>query len=225
MPERSRATGRPSPGAARTAPARPGTSPAPPGAGRVIAGIARGMKLAAPGTVARPLGDRVKEALFAILESELRGATFLDLFAGSGAAGIEALSRGAAAATFVERNRAAEAVIRSNLDRAHLAGPAARVVQAEAIHWLSTAPAFGNGPFRVVLVDPPYDKPELLIAALGHLGRPGGILSPGAVVVAKHFSRTELPAVIGLLASERARRFGDTALTFYRVAGSTEAGA
>ena len=194
----------------------------PAGAGRVIAGVARGTKLAAPGSVTRPLGDRVKQTLFAILEPELRGASFLDLFAGSGAAGIEALSRGAAEATFVERDRGAEAIIRANLERAHLAGPAVRVVRADAVAWVAAAPGFGNGPFHVTLLDPPYEKPELLVAALEHLGS-GAILAPGAMVVAKHASRTELPAAIGLLASERARRFGETALTFYRVAVSTEA--
>ena len=91
-----------------------------PDAGRVIAGRARGRRLAAPGEGTRPLADRVKETLFAILEPELPGATFLDLFAGSGAAGIEALSRGAAHATFVERDRAAIGVIKSNLERTGL---------------------------------------------------------------------------------------------------------
>jgi 16S rRNA (guanine(966)-N(2))-methyltransferase RsmD len=171
----------------------------------------------------RPLGDRVKQTLFAILEPDLRGAAFLDLFAGSGAAGIEALSRGAAAATFVERDRAAEAVIRANLERAHLAGPEVRVVRAEALAWLGTAAGFGNGPFGVAFLDPPYDKPELLLAALDRLGTAGGILGPGAVVVAKHSWRTEPAGQIGLLASERARRFGETALTFYRAVESTEA--
>ena len=96
-----------------------------PDAGRVIAGRARGIRLAGPADGTRPLGDRVKETLFAILEPDLAGARFLDLFAGSGAAGIEALSRGAAHATFVERDTAAAKVIAGNLDRTHLAGPAA----------------------------------------------------------------------------------------------------
>lgn len=204
-------------GGSRPAAARPAA------AGRVIAGVARGTRLVAPGLSTRPLGDRVKQTLFAILEPELGGGAFLDLFAGSGAAGIEALSRGATAATFVERDRGAEVVIRTNLARTHLAGPTARVVRADVIAWLSTAPAFGNGPFRAAVVDPPYDNPELLLEALDHLGGPGGILAPGAVVVAKHFWRTLLPARIGLLASKRARRFGDTALTFYRMGEPREA--
>ena len=197
-----------------------GATASPAGAGRVIAGTARGTRLAAPGSLTRPLGDRVKETLFAILEPELRGAAFLDLFAGSGAAGIEALSRGAAAATFVERDRGAESVIRANLERTHLAGPTVRVVRADVIGWLTSAPDFGNGPFGAALIDPPYDRADLLAAALELLGGVATILSPGAVVVTKHFWRTEQPARIGLLASERARRFGETTLTFYRAAGA-----
>jgi 16S rRNA (guanine966-N2)-methyltransferase len=182
-----------------------------PDAGRVIAGRARGIKLEAPGAGTRPLADRVKQTLFAILEPELPGSRFLDLFAGSGAAGIEALSRGAASATFVEHDAGAATVIKSNLARARLDGPAATVVRDEAVRWLRRTPA-ADGPFHVVLIDPPYDRPELLTAALEALDP---VLAPGARVVAKHFWRDAPPARVGLLASERERRFGETALTFY----------
>ena len=100
-------------------------------AGRVIAGRARGIRLAAPGPTTRPLADRVKETLFAILEPDLIGARVLDLFAGSGAGGIEALSRGAGSAVFVERDAGAAKVIAANLTRTHLAGPTARVVRRD----------------------------------------------------------------------------------------------
>ncbi len=186
-------------------------------AGRVIAGTARGIRLAAPGEVTRPLGDRVKQALFAILEPQLRGARVLDLFAGSGAAGIEALSRGAALAVFVERDRAAVAMIAANLERAHLAGPAARLVPTDAIGWLAGSAAGAAAPFDVILIDPRYDRPELLVAALERLGA-GGLLAPGAWVVAKHAGRHRPPERVGLLASGRERRFGETSLTFYRAA-------
>lgn len=184
-------------------------------AGRVIAGSARGIRLSAPGEGTRPLGDRVKQALFAILEPDLRGARVLDLFAGSGAAGIEALSRGAAGAVFAERDPRAIATIRSNLDRTHLTGPAASVIRVEAVQWLATAAARAAGPFDVVILDPPYDRADLLLAALELLGT-DGLLSPGAHVVVKHFWRTRSPDRIGLLGSRRERRFGETALTFYR---------
>jgi 16S rRNA (guanine966-N2)-methyltransferase len=187
-------------------------------AGRVIAGTARGIRLAAPGPATRPLGDRVKQTLFAVLDAELREALVLDLFAGSGAAGIEALSRGARAATFVERDRVAARVIDDNLRRTHLAARAT-VVRADAIGWLAARTA-GNEPWDIAIVDPPYAETDLLTRALEALGR-RGVVRPGGRVVAKHFWRETPPARIGLLASERERRFGETALTFYR-AGSDD---
>jgi 16S rRNA (guanine966-N2)-methyltransferase len=182
-------------------------------AGRVIAGSARGIRLEAPGDSTRPLGDRVKQTLFAILEPDLAGARVLDLFAGSGAAGIEALSRGASHATFVERDRTAAAVIATNLGRTHLAGERARIVRAEVLAWLAGPEAAVAAPFDVVILDPPYAETELLAAAL-HALVPH--LAPAARVVAKHFWRDAPPPEAGLLASERERRFGETTLTFYR---------
>jgi 16S rRNA (guanine966-N2)-methyltransferase len=182
-------------------------------AGRVIAGTARGTRLEAPGDATRPLGDRVKQTLFAILEPDLRDARVLDLFAGSGAAGIEALSRGATHATFVERDRAAAAVIATNLGRTRLAGQRARIVRAEVLAWLAGPEATAEGPFDVVIVDPPYAEPEVLTAALEALGPH---VTAGGRVVAKHFWRDPPPVSVGLLASERERRFGETTLTFYR---------
>jgi 16S rRNA (guanine(966)-N(2))-methyltransferase RsmD len=186
-------------------------------AGRVIAGTARGTRLVAPLGGVRPLGDRVKQTLFAILEPELKGASFLDLFAGSGAAGIEALSRGAARATFVERNAAALETIERNLAATRLSGPGADVVRGDAIAWLTRSGA-ATGPFGVIIADPPYDEPALLVDALTTIsaGGPNAILIAGGVVVSKHFWRTGPPASIGLLASVRERRFGETGLTFHR---------
>lgn len=191
-----------------------------PEAGRVIAGTARGRRLIAPGEGTRPLADRVKQTLFAILEPDLPGAAFLDLCAGSGAAGIEALSRGAARAVFVEKDRAAIATIEENLRRASLAGPSAHVVRADAAAWLA-GPGTAEGPFDLVVVDPPYADTALLERLLALLGDDprGLLLAPGARVVAKHFWRDRPPATIGLLASERDRRFGETGLTFYRREG------
>ena len=182
-----------------------------PDAGRVIAGTARGLRLLAPGPATRPLGDRLKQTLFAVLEPDLPGARVLDLFAGSGAAGIEALSRGARAATFVERDPPTSRVIEDNLRRARV-GDRATVVRADAFEWLGSQRA---GPWDVVIVDPPYAEAHLLERALEALGRPG-VVSPGGRVVAKHFWRDIPPARSGLLASERERRFGESAVTFYR---------
>jgi len=186
-------------------------------AGRVIAGTARGTRLIAPTIGVRPLGDRVKQTLFAILEPELKEASFLDLFAGTGAAGIEALSRGSARATFVERNAGAIEAIERNLAATHLAGPGTQVVRGEAIAWLKRSGA-AAGPFGVIVADPPYDEPTLLVDALTTISAagPDGILAAGGVVVSKHFWRTGPAASIGLLASVRERRFGETGLTFHR---------
>lgn len=186
------------------------------GAGRVVAGTAKGRQLVAPGPGTRPLGDRLKEALFAILEPELRAGRFLDLFAGSGAAGIEALSRGAATAVFVERDGGAARAIAANLEATGLAARA-HLVRGEALAWLG-AEGPGAGPFAAILVDPPYDHPELLHGALEATGQagPGVILEKQGIAVAKHFVKETVPARYGLLTSVRARRFGETMLTFYR---------
>ena len=119
---------------------------------RVVSGIAGGRKLQAPaGRDIRPTSDRVREAIFSSLESmdAVRGATVLDLFCGSGALGIEALSRGAAAATFVDNESAAIAAVRANLASLGLEG--GEVVRADAVRWLE-----GGAAFDLALVDPPY---------------------------------------------------------------------
>lgn len=185
-----------------------------PDAGRVIAGSAKGVRLRAPGAGTRPLSDRVKQTLFAILEPDLPGAAFLDLFAGSGAAGIEALSRGATSTTFIEKDQGAAAVIDANLKATALAGPAASVVRWDVVRWLGEAHVAER--FDLVLVDPPYAETELLGRILEILGGPAAPLNPGARVVAKHFWRDRPPERVGMLATERDRRFGETALTFYR---------
>jgi 16S rRNA (guanine966-N2)-methyltransferase len=190
-------------------------------AGRVIAGSARGVRLAAPGPGTRPLTDRVKQTLFGILEPRLDGARVLDLFAGSGAGAIEALSRGAAAAVLVERDAGAVRAIHANLAKAGVEANA-RVVCREVVAWLADAAAEATGPFDVVLADPPYEDTEVLSGALELVGR---LVADDGVVVAKHFWRDAPPARIGMLATERQRRFGETALTFYRrVDAQQEAG-
>jgi 16S rRNA (guanine966-N2)-methyltransferase len=184
-----------------------------PDAGRVIAGSAKGIRLRAPGPGTRPIADRVKQTLFAILEPDLPDAHVLDLFAGSGAAGIEALSRGAAAVTFVEKDAGAAAVIEANLRATHLTDRAT-VVRVDALRWLDGGPF--AAPFDVVIVDPPYAETGLLASVLTALGRPDGPLADDPRVVAKHFWRDRPAERIGMLAVERERRFGETALTFYR---------
>ena len=185
-----------------------------PDAGRVIAGTARSIRLEAPGPGTRPLADRVKQTLFAVLDPDLPGSRFLDLFAGSGAAGIEALSRGAAHATFVERDATAARVIAANLARTHLGHPdRVTLVRGDVLAWLTDPARRGEPSTDLVVIDPPYADREALVAALRAIGP---LLAPGARVVAKHFWRDTPPPQVGLLASERERRFGETALTFYR---------
>jgi 16S rRNA (guanine966-N2)-methyltransferase len=189
-------------------------------AGRVIAGSAKGIRLRAPGPGTRPLADRVKQTLFAILEPELDGAHVLDLFAGSGAGGIEALSRGAADATFVEKDQGAAAVIDANLRATGLAGPSASVIRWDVVRWLGEAPR--GAAWDLVLVDPPYAETELLRRVLELLGATDAPLAADGRVVAKHFWRDQPPERVGMLAMERDRRFGETALTFYRRTTSEE---
>jgi 16S rRNA (guanine(966)-N(2))-methyltransferase RsmD len=186
-----------------------------PDAGRVIAGTARSIRLEAPGEGTRPFGDRVKQTLFAILDPDLRGATFLDLFAGSGAGGIEALSRGAAHATFVERDTTAIRTIKANLQRTGLA-ERATVTRSEVLAWLHDPARAAEPPRDIVLLDPPYEDTASLTAALDALGP---LLTLRTRVVAKHFWKDAPPARVGLLASDRERRFGETTLTFYRPVG------
>ncbi|HEY3334283.1 MAG TPA: 16S rRNA (guanine(966)-N(2))-methyltransferase RsmD [Candidatus Limnocylindrales bacterium] len=182
-------------------------------AGRVIAGTARGIRLAAPGTGTRPLTDRVKQTLFAVLEPALRDAVVVDLYAGSGAGAIEALSRGAAMAILVEKDAGACRVIAENLRRTRLE-EAARIVRRDVITWLSEpAGAAADAPFDLVLVDPPYADITGLARALELLGPH---VRAGGTVVAKHFWRDAPPSRVGMLASQRERRFGETVLTFYR---------
>lgn len=187
-------------------------------AGRVVAGSARGVRLAAPGEGTRPLSDRVKESLFAALEAEgvvAAGRAFLDLFAGSGAGGIEALSRGAERAVFVDTDDGACRVIGANLARTRVAG--GKVVQGDALKFLARSPTANGAPFDAALLDPPYAS-DILGPVLAGLAEPDrDWLSADAVVVAKHFWRDAPAAQIGVLERYRERRFGETMLSFYRV--------
>ena len=173
---------------------------------RVIAGSAGGRALVAPrGSSTRPITDRVKETLFGILGERVIDATVLDLYAGSGAIGIEALSRGAGSCDFVERDRRAVAAIRENLERAGV-GEHASVHALDVMRYLE-GPA--DGWYSLVFLDPPYEER----AILAPLERLGDRLAPGAAVVVKHHWRTPILEPPGL-GRWRERRFGETTLTF-----------
>ena len=163
---------------------------------------------APPGQVTRPTGARVREALFQILGA-LDGARVLDLYAGSGALGIEALSRGAESAVFVEMDRAALECIRQNLETVG----AVERTQVLGMRVVSAVVALGAEPFDLVLCDPPWDT---LGTAISELGRviSGERLAPSARVVLEHSARDEEPEVPGLVAYDR-RTWGDTAVSFF----------
>ncbi|HEX2102846.1 MAG TPA: 16S rRNA (guanine(966)-N(2))-methyltransferase RsmD [Solirubrobacteraceae bacterium] len=173
---------------------------------RVIAGRFGGRRLAAPpGRGTRPTSDRVREALFGIL-GPLDGARVLDLYAGSGALGIEALSRGAASATFVERDRRAVATLRANLDAL---GVGAEVRQADAHAALRDACERGET-YDLVLCDPPYRQAPDLGRSLGEALGP--VLAPGARVVTESDRRAPLELEIPLTDE---RRYGDTLIRIH----------
>lgn len=180
---------------------------------RVIAGTARGRRLEAPkGQTTRPTPDRVREALFSILQAEVPEAQVLDLFAGTGALGLEALSRGARAVVFVDADRRAAELVRRNL--ASLGFTAAEVLQLPAPRALELLARRGVR-FDIAFLDPPYAEAQLLSDSLARLAA-ARLLCPGAVVVCEHASRDEPPATPEGLERADTRRYGDVALTFYR---------
>jgi 16S rRNA (guanine966-N2)-methyltransferase len=174
---------------------------------RVVAGAYGGRRLIAPrGDMTRPTSDRVREALFSVLGPSVQGARVLDLFAGSGALGIEALSRGAAAAVFVDRAPRAIEVVRANLATLGIEAEARRM---EARSWLRTASARADA-YDLVFLDPPYRR-------AGELGRElsdglAAVLAPGARVVTESDRRNPLELRLPL-ADER--RYGDTVIRIH----------
>jgi 16S rRNA (guanine966-N2)-methyltransferase len=174
---------------------------------RVIAGRYRGRRLQAPpGAATRPTSDRVREALFSVLADRVEGARVLDLFAGSGALGIEALSRGAAAVTFVDSAPAAIRAVRSNLDAL---GAAAEVRRADARRFLGAAPAAARQ-YDLVFLDPPYRLAGRLGSEL--TAALPAVLAPGAAVVAESDRRGPLELGLPILDE---RRYGDTLIRIH----------
>ncbi len=189
---------------------------------RIIAGSFRSRTLAAPaGLATRPTSDRLRETLFNVLAPRIYGAAFLDLYAGSGAVGIEALSRGAVRVDFVERAPAALAVLRENL--AKLGVSTGFRVHDRSVAGFVKALAVGGG-FDVVFLDPPYDADRDYAATLGFLGGASvEVLAPGAVVIAEHRRNVKLEDGYGVLKRTRLLEQGDAALSFYAI-GTAEPG-
>jgi 16S rRNA (guanine966-N2)-methyltransferase len=176
---------------------------------RVIAGRLGGRRLSAPrGRTTRPTSDRVREALFSML-GPIEDASVLDLFAGTGALGIEALSRGAAGALFVERDAAAVATLKDNLARLELAEPRARVRVGDALAALRSARGAGET-YDLVFVDPPYSQLRDFERELSALL--SAVLAPGGRVVVESDRRA--PAELPLTVARR-KRYGDTTITIH----------
>jgi 16S rRNA (guanine966-N2)-methyltransferase len=181
---------------------------------RIIAGAARGRRLQVPsGETTRPTSDRVREAMFSTLESmlDLHGCAVLDLFAGSGALGLEALSRGASTATFVERDRRAIAVLRNNIAATRL-GPA-DVHPGDVVRVLRTRSAH---PCDLVLLDPPYRAGSADVADALRAALESGWMAAGAVVVVERSTRDEETPWPDGLSTVSHRRYGETTLWYLR---------
>jgi 16S rRNA (guanine(966)-N(2))-methyltransferase RsmD len=181
---------------------------------RIIAGLYRSRTLTAPpGLATRPTSDRLRETLFNVLAPRIEGAVFLDLYAGSGAVGIEALSRGAARAEFVERAPAALSVLSANLAR--LGVTAGFRIHKRSVGGFLRPLKVGAG-FDLVFLDPPYDAGREYAATLGLLGgESAGALAAGAMVIAEHRRKEPLEDRYGALTRTRLLEQGDAALSFY----------
>jgi 16S rRNA (guanine966-N2)-methyltransferase len=181
---------------------------------RVIAGEMRGMTLRAPkGDQTRPTADRVKESLFAILTPYLDGAPVLDLFAGSGALAIEALSRGARAAVLVDRNPFAAECIRHNLRHTRLEHRAELLVQPveRALTYLHKQ----QKKFDLIFADPPYGKG--ILTQVTRLLLELNLLAPAGIIILEHGHKEDMTQTVENFACIRQKSYGDTTLTFLRM--------
>jgi 16S rRNA (guanine966-N2)-methyltransferase len=188
---------------------------------RIIAGAARGRRLAVPGgTRTRPTSDRAREGLFATVTAvhgPLTGAGVLDLYAGSGAMGLEALSRGAVRVVLVESDPAAAKVIRANITAVGL--PGARLVTGRVATVLGRGP-LGGAAFDVVLADPPYAAAEQEITGMLTALQAGGWLARGALVAVERASRSGPVAWPAGYALDRSRRYGEATFWYGLAAGT-----
>ena len=187
---------------------------------RIIAGVHGGRKLSAPvGAQTRPTSDRVREAFFSTLDSmtDLSGARFVDLFAGSGAVGLEALSRGAATTLLVESDSKAAKTIRDNIVALRV-GPVARLLTARVEQVLAAEPE--GGPYDVVFADPPYALGDQEVTDLQRALVDHGWLAPGAVVVLERSTRTAVRGTpltwVDGITADRSKRYGETTLWYGR---------
>lgn len=185
---------------------------------RVIAGTLRRRTLEAPaGLSTRPTSDRLRETLFNVLAPRIESARFLDLYAGSGAVGIEAASRGAALVVLVERATPALKVLRGNLEKLGLRGDVRVEAVSVGAFLRRVRPRNTDMRFDVVFLDPPYQAADEYALALGLLGGEAAtLLAEDALVVAEHRRKEKLADGYGALACTRLLQQGDAALSFYQ---------
>lgn len=180
---------------------------------RVIAGKFKGRSIAMPKGI-RPTSDKVREALFEILKDRINGASFLDLYCGSGAIGIEAFSRGAENITFVDSNLKCINTLKKNLAQLGILGLSSINIYKE--NALKSIGAFkgSSTTFDIIFLDPPYykDMAKNTLIALSNYD----ILSRNAVIIAEIYKKGDLPQEVGLLRKVRASKYGDTKLEFFR---------
>ena len=184
---------------------------------RIIAGTFRGRRLKTPpSSQARPTSDRLRETLFNVLTPRIEDALFLDLCAGTGAVGIEALSRGAAQLTLVDQSRRMCALIESNLDGLRIDPAKYEVVTADAPEFLRRRVRRQSAPFDVVFFDPPYggDYETVLTFISQHLP---AILTTEGLVVVEHYKKKAVSESFGELTRYRELKQGDSVLSFYHV--------
>lgn len=178
---------------------------------RIIAGTAKGRRLTGPkGGATRPMTDRVREALFSSLGPKVVGARVLDLYAGTGSLGLEALSRGSASATFVERDRAALSALETNIAAVGLGGDVLAGSVGDHLRRI-------GGPFDLVFVDPPYGLDTAGVDAV--MAGLDGLLAAGAVVVVHRRRGQQGPAPPAGRPGARERRYGDSVLWFFDESG------
>ncbi|MBM4129282.1 MAG: 16S rRNA (guanine(966)-N(2))-methyltransferase RsmD [Nitrospira sp.] len=190
---------------------------------RISGGTAKGRRTAPKRLLAkasgadrlRPTSSKVREALFDILGDKIKGACFVDLYAGTGTVGLEALSRGAAKALFVETNRARIRTIRESVSRLGFNGKTV-VVEGTAYGFLKRASA-EKKTFDILFLDPPYGSEDIMRTLL-FIGE-RGLLGEGGAVIVEHFFKRKLPEQVGELTMIRSYRYGDTILTIYRKKG------
>jgi 16S rRNA (guanine966-N2)-methyltransferase len=182
---------------------------------RIIAGKYRGRKLRSPPTLeTRPTSDRLRETLLNILAPRITGARFLDLCAGSGAVGIEALSRGAAHATFVDQSRRMCGLIEANLEALDVSEDDAAVVSIEATEFLLCLVKKDGEPFDIIFFDPPYAAGyEVVLNFLG--GQATRLLTKDGIVVVEHHRKNDVQETFGGVKRYRQLKQGDSCLSFY----------